>query len=200
MDSTRLVIIATVAAGGLAAPPAVAQEMLRPGMVLVYQTPDGGGQEWKVDLAEADVSLGGWTGCHRVRFAAGGPGAAPDLRETCVADGVLHRWVAGDAAWRASRPILPGDTLDVATSRGVTRYLTGSATVDTISGRPVAVVETVVLTLDASGQVIRRLRERYATALGTATWGVFEVPDSSASEGWRAVQEFRLVAIRGDDP
>jgi hypothetical protein len=50
-----------------------------------------------------------------------------------------------------------------------------------------------VLTLDSAGTAVRRLRERYAPALGTALWGAFEVPEGS---GWKVQQEFRLTAIR----
>jgi hypothetical protein len=61
---------------------------------------------------------------------------------------------------------------------------------------PIDVIPTTVTTFDSTGQIVRRLRERFSVALATATGGVFEVPDTTQSSGWRTIQRFELVAIR----
>lgn len=180
----------------LALRPVVAQQLLSTGTVLVYQVPDGTTREWVVDEATSNVSHGGRTGCMRVRYAAGGPTAGPDERLTCLAGDTLLRWSPTTNAWQIARSIGPADSIDLPLRTGLARYLTGAATLDTISGFPVPVVATTVLTIDSTGSVIRRLQERYAPGLGTATWGRFEVPDPSAPSGWRTAQEFRISAIR----
>jgi hypothetical protein len=60
----------------------------------------------------------------------------------------------------------------------------------------VPVVLTTVTTMDSTGRPVRRLRELYAIGLATATGGEFEVPDSTAAEGWRVEQRFKLREIR----
>ena len=188
-------LFALLACGG--APVALsAQEFLTAGTVLVYRTPDGTEREWVVVEATPNVSHGGRTGCMRVRYAAGGPTAGPDERLTCVAGDSLFRWSAASNQWQLARPIGTSDSLDLPLRTGIARYLTGRATVDTISGMPVPVVATTVLTIDSTGTVVRRLQERFAPGLGTATWGRFEVPDSAAPQGWRTAQEFGISAIR----
>jgi hypothetical protein len=57
------------------------------------------------------------------------------------------------------------------------------------------VIATIVTTIDAQGRPKRRLRERYAITLATATGGTFEVPDPAAPTGWRAEQSFELRTI-----
>ena len=76
------------------------------------------------------------------------------------------------------------------------RYETGAVAEEVIGGLRIAVVATTVTTIDSSGRPKRRLRERYAIGLATATGGVFEVPDATAPDGWRAEQAFELRAIR----
>jgi hypothetical protein len=174
--------------------------MLEPGMQLVYESGGAAGSPWRVESVDRDLTLGGRAGCLRVRFAPGGPRAGADERVTCAADGTLLAWDTASREWRASRPIAPNRTLDVPTRTGTARYSTGRAADDTIAGVRVAVVETTVLTIDSTGRTVRRLRERYAPSLGTATWGAFEVPDPLAAGVWRVTQEFRLIAIRRPDP
>jgi hypothetical protein len=86
--------------------------------------------------------------------------------------------------------------LEIPTRAGAARYQTGRFSVDSISGHRIPVLETMVTTLDQSGTPVRRLRERYAPSLDTATWGVFELPDPGTPEGWRVTQEFWLAEIR----
>jgi hypothetical protein len=73
------------------------------------------------------------------------------------------------------------------------RYTTEDNSYETISGMRLQVITTTVLTVDSLGQPKRRLRERYAVSLATATGGVFEVPDPNA--GWRAEQTFELTRM-----
>jgi hypothetical protein len=53
-----------------------------------------------------------------------------------------------------------------------------------------------VTTFDAAGRPKRRLRERYAPSLTTATGGRFELPDSSRAGEWRGQRSFELREIR----
>ena len=76
------------------------------------------------------------------------------------------------------------------------RYHTSQAGEEVVSGRRLRVIQTEVLTVDSLGRPKRRLRERYAPGLATATGGRFEVPDPSAPGGWRTEQEFELSVIR----
>ena len=192
MSGSAGVMIALLCAPALL----TAQELLTAGTVLVYRTPDGTEREWVVEEATPNLSHQGRSGCMRVRYAAGGPTAGPDERLTCLAGDSLFRWWPTTDQWQLARSIRPADTLDLPLRAGVARYLTGAATVDTISGFPVPVVVTTVLTIDTTGRVSRRLQERFAPGLGTATWGRFEVPDTTSASGWRTAQEFGISAIR----
>lgn len=192
--------IALLVLGTLAAAPALdAQALLATGTVLVYTTPDGTDRAWVVEEATADLAHAGRTGCMRVRYAAGGPTAGPDERITCISGDSLLRWSVAATAWQLARPLAPRDSVDLPLRSGLARYLTGDVSVDTISGLPVPVLATVILTIDTAGRVIRRLQERYAPGLGTATAGRFEVPDSTSPGGWRTTQAFGLSAIRRPD-
>lgn len=162
---------------------------LAAGTKLIYQSGTGR-QVWVVDSAKLDSVA--WCGRVFVRRET----AAPEERVDCLEAGYLLRRAATTGEWRRVRPIHPGLELTTAATGGSrVTYQVGAAAVDTISGRPISVVETVVTTRDSAGVTRRRLRERYAVTLTTATWGIFEVPDPTAQSGWRAQQEFRLVAI-----
>ena len=177
-----------------ALPPATlqGQERLSAGTVLVYRTEGRADQRWLVEGVESGLSHGGRAGCIRVRFAPGGPRTDAEIRFTCVSGDTVMTWSEGEQAWRPSRPIAAGDSLEIRGSRGVTLFSTGGLAVDTVSGEAVPVIATTVLTFDAQGVAVRRLRERYAPSLGTATWGAFDQPEG---DGWRTTVEFRLVAI-----
>ena len=75
-------------------------------------------------------------------------------------------------------------------------YETGAASEETIGTLRIPVIATVVTTRGSDGRPKRRLRERYAISLATATGGVFEVPDPAAPTGWRTEQAFELREIR----
>jgi hypothetical protein len=182
-----LVVAATTASGQ--------DTLLVAGSELVYES-NGQRNTWRVELVERGIARGGWTGCLRVRFAPGGPRATADDRVTCEVDGVLHAWDSTASRWRATRPTRADSYLELPGRTTLSEYRTGAERVETIGGTPVRVVETTVITTDSAGRQVRRLRERYAPALGTATWGVFEVPNPAADGGWRVQVEFTLVEIR----
>jgi hypothetical protein len=166
------------------------------GMELTYASNGTNAPPWRVESVERDVALGGRTGCLRVRYFPGGPRPAADVRLTCEFDGNLHAWNGSTSAWVPTRPLHSGGTLTTRSNGAEHRYVVGDARVDTVSGHPIQVLETTMVTSDSVGRPIRRLRERYAPVLGTATWGVFEQPDSTAPGGWKVVQEFRIVHIK----
>ena len=74
------------------------------------------------------------------------------------------------------------------------RYATSGYAEELVSGIALRVLPTMIVTVDSLGRPKRRLEERYAIALVTATMGRFEVPDSSASAGWRTERDFALRA------
>lgn len=179
------------------APPATQQATaLVVGMELVYESGGTQAAAWRVEHVERNLAMAGRSGCLRVRFAPGGPRPEADIRTTCAADGVLYAWDSAGGAWRASRPIAPNRSLQTGTRTGIETYTTTSAVLEHLGAVTVRAIETTVLTTDSAGRPTRRLRERFAPALGTATWGAFEVPDAAAPGGWRVTQEFRLVAVR----
>jgi hypothetical protein len=167
--------------------------VLTVGMELQYESNGRAGAPWRVESVERDLAIAGRTGCLRVRFAPGGPRAGADVRITCEDAETLWSLDTVSGTWQASRPLGVGGTLETIPAARSTRYtVNGESTVE-IGGYTLRVLETVVLTIDSTGTVVRRLREHYAPALGTATWGAFEVPDG---DGWKVQQEFRLTAIR----
>lgn len=168
--------------------------ILVPGMELVYESNGVQGRPWRVQAVERDITLGGRTGCQRVTFEAGGPRAGIDVRVTCEADGFLFAWDSTAKLWRQSRPLAPGRTMESRSAAGtVSRYTTGAESSVTIDGHHLKVIETEVVTSDSTGKILRRLRERYAPAIGSAVWGAFEVPEGS---GWKTQNEFRLSGLR----
>ena len=170
--------------------------MLVAGAELVYES-GGTVTTWRVEEAREDVAHAGMSGCLRVRYAPGGPSRGADERLTCARGDTLFTWDSAGSRWRAARPIGPGRSLDVPGREGSSiRYTTAAAAVDTIGMHRVMVIATTIVTTDSSGRAVRRLTERYAPALGTATRGTFEVADPASAGGWRSVREFRLVEIR----
>ena len=179
------------------AAPKIASD-LRAGMLLVYASEGRDQPPWSVDQVDAGLALKDRADCARVRIRRQPP-PAPDPEEVrlCVENGVQSGWNAAQSAWLPQRPIGPDMTLDLPRPSGeVVRYATGKVTVEVIGTRRIQVVETTVTTVDASGKPVRRLIERYAPGLTTATGGRFEVPDAAAPGGWRAQQTFELREIR----
>jgi len=151
---------------------------------------------WVIDSVFHGVQHGGRGGCTRVVLRTRADQPAPEVRLSCVAGDTLLTWSAAAATWRPQRPLVAGRMLSIAgASGGVQEVTTGVAAVDTIGTRQVPVVETVLLTRGPDGRPTRRLTERYAPSLATATAGTFETADSTAAGGWRVAQRFRLVGI-----
>jgi hypothetical protein len=166
------------------------------GLELTYAANGTPSPPWRVESVERDVSLGGRTGCLRVRYAPGGPRAGADVRVTCEADGIIFAWDSTRATWRPSRTVRVSSSLDISSGANVNSYATFSFRVDTVGVHPVRVLETHLVTKDSTGKPVRRLSEFYSPALATATWGKFERPDPSVPGGWKVEQEFKLVAIK----
>lgn len=188
--------LCAVLIAGFASMPQAQRTLLVPGMHLSYSSNGQVGAPWRVESVQPDIELGGRSGCLRVVFAAGAPRPVPDVRVTCEEAGVLAAWDSVQKVWRPTRPVRAGGTLDGRSGTNTVRYIVDAESQDTVSGVVIRVLATQVITRDSTGKEIRRLRERYAPELGTATWGTFETPDAAAPGGWRVTQEFRLVAIK----
>jgi hypothetical protein len=181
----------------LAAQSAAIGGLLRPGMQLVYES---GGVEspWTIDSVTRDTSLGGRTGCVRLRLRTSAGQATSDTRAHCADSATMFTWDERRGELRPARPLRPGATLELPQrDGGSVRFETGpGTTVEQIGALAVEVLPTTVTTRDSAGHVLRRLRERFALGLATATGGVFELPDAAGPNGWRTVRQFALVAIR----
>ena len=169
---------------------------LRAGMTLQY-TSDGRDQPpWSIESVETAVPLNSSADCARVGIRRQPDGAVDESR-LCVEGGMVVAWDDKQRAFVPQRPAGPGLQLTQRRANGDTvTYATGATHEEIVSGVRLQVIETTVTTANASGQNIRRLRERYAITLTTATGGVFEVPDPAAASGWRAQQVFELRDIR----
>ena len=101
---------------------------------------------------------------------------------------------------RPQRPVRPGMVMEFTRPNGSrVRYEVGGTGQERVPGLGidrVPVVLTTVTTMDSTGRAVRRLRELYAIGLATATSGEFEVADSTATDGWRLQQRFKLREIR----
>jgi hypothetical protein len=168
---------------------------LRAGMQLVYAS---GGREnpaWLVEAVVHDTTLNGMSRCSAVTLRVNPAATAPERRMTCARNDSLFAWDSAGNSHRFVRPIGPRMTTEMQGRTTVSTYETSGLSADTISGLATPVVLTTVTTRDSTRRVLRRLRERYAPGLGTATTGVFEVPDSTQSTGWRTERSFTLVRI-----
>jgi len=165
-------------------------------MTLTYGSGGRDQPPWTVDSVHRALSLGGRSGCTRIflRMRPDQPSAPP--RVACRGGDTLFTWSVTASEWRAERPLGGGMTLRVPQPSGaMLDYATGQLGDTTISGHRFAFVHTTVVTSDAQGRVVRRLRERYAVALATALGGVFEVPDSATTGAWRESQRFDLIRV-----
>jgi hypothetical protein len=166
-------------------------------MQLVYESAGERGAPWTVELVRLDLEHAGRSGCSEIVFAPRGGAEGPEVRWRCREGDLL--WAHGGDAeeWSVLRPVGPNATWSRTDESGQVRarYVTGETSVEHIGDWRVPVVETTVETFDAEGTLVRRLRERYATGLDTATWGMFEVPDAAEPSGWRTTLSFELVAI-----
>ncbi len=169
---------------------------LRQGMELRYESGGAAQPPWTVDSLVLGATLRPGMECAVVRLRRN-PDRPPDESRLCVGHDTLYRYEPTAGDWAISRPVGPGMVWETRQPGGDrVRYETGARAEETISGLVIAVVPTTILTTDSLGAPKRRLRERYALSLTTATGGVFEVPDSAAAGGWRASQAFELREIR----
>ena len=170
---------------------------LRPGMELVYESNGKAQPPWLVDSAVAGLPLDQYRGCARILLRRRPSPAPAEESRHCVSGDTLFAWNARDSLWRPQRPVGPGMRMSFPRAGGDTvRYETTEPMEEVVSGRRIRVIETTVTTVDSLGRPKRRLRERYAPALATATGGRFEVPDAAAPGGWRIEQAFELSVIR----
>jgi hypothetical protein len=162
---------------------------LRTGMQLVYSS-NGIETPWLVVSANADSVVAEGRRCLSVRLRLNPADTAITSRIQC-ADG--KQMLAGSAASGALQPARPLDAGELVMVRpGRTRYVSRSLEFDTIGGVGYAVVPTIVEFIDGGGRVARRLRERFAIELATATCGVFEVAEGT---GFRTERQFMLAAV-----
>jgi hypothetical protein len=193
----------TVIAGALVLAPLTATGMpgalLRPGMQLIYSSNDQDQPPWTID--SVGIYHGGQAGeeCARIyqRRRPGQTRSEPSI--LCLTNDTLFSWdsVGG---FIPQRPVGPGMVMEFIRANGSkVRYEVGGTRQERVAGLKVdqvPVVLTTVTTSDSLGRAVRRLRELYAVGLATATSGEFEVPDSTAPEGWRVEQRFKLREIR----
>ena len=192
MSVLTIAITLSLLQAAAATPPGSA---LRPGMALVYESEGKAQPAWMVIAVIANAPLKDGAACAVVQIRRS-PAAAPEVR-LCIESGILLQWNDADKAWQAQRPVSGGRTLTLPRPNGETIvYETGEPSQVTIGDRVLPVIPTTVTTMDASGRPIRRLRERYALSLTTATDGEFEVADTSATSGFRTTQSFVLREIK----
>lgn len=159
---------------------------LSDGTRLIYESAGVRQEAWVYDSVRV-VERVAFDRCVRVFRPVG-------TRESCArSDTLFEPGAAGELA--PVRPLAPGMQLTfTAASGNVLHYATGDASLRRIGNDvELTVVRTIIVTRDANGTILRRLREDYAPALLTAVWGVFEEPDGNG--GWTAVREFSLVAV-----
>lgn len=170
---------------------------LRPGMQLVYASGGRDQAPWSIDAVEPRLALKGDADCARLSLRRQAGQLQPDESRLCLDRETLYTWDPAKSDWVAQRPVGPGMELTLSRPNGDTvRYETGVVSEETIGTLRLPVIATTVTTVDSQGRPKRRLRERFAITLATATGGTFEVPDTSAPTGWRTEQTFELREIR----
>ena len=164
-------------------------------MRLIYESMGERQPPWHVDSVAPGARLRPGFDCAVIHLRRRPDGPAEESR-LCAAADTLHRWDASREGWTIARPVGPHMTwASSGPHSSLIRYETGAASVDTVAGRRVPVILTTVTTIDSSGRPLRRLRERYALSLATATRGTFEVSDSASAGAWRVQREFVLREI-----
>ena len=170
---------------------------LRAGMELVYASNGVALPPWTVQVVQPGAALKINADCAVVRIRRQVDRVEAPEERLCVERNVLQAWDANRAAWVPQRPIGAGMQLRLPRPNGDTlHYSTSTISGEAINGVHLLIVNTTMTTVDATGQTTRRLVERYAASLTTATGGRFEVPDAKAPGGWRTEQEFELREIR----
>jgi hypothetical protein len=186
----RFLLFVALAAALLADRPG---NQLTQGMQLVYSSGDTENPPWTI-LSVRDTVLGGMTSCRVVALTTG---TRPlERRLWCSRGDTLFAWDSAGSSHGVLRPIGEGMSVVASGARGNRlQYETRSALQQTVSGVTVDVIQTTLVTSDSARRPIQRLREFYAPSLATATSGIFEVPDSTVSGGWRTQTSFKLVRI-----
>jgi hypothetical protein len=170
---------------------------LRAGMQLIYASGGRDQPPWIVVAVDRTAVSEPGADCVRVRIRRQAAQTEAPEERLCIEGGTLYAWNAARSERLAQRPV--GEHMDATFPRpngDTIRYITGVFAEETIGTYTLRVLPTTVLTVDASGKPKRRLVERYAIALTTATGGRFEAPDPAAPGGWRTEQSFELREIR----
>lgn len=170
--------------------------LLRPGTRLQYSSNGEAQPPWTVDSVTHSPALRPASQCTVIHLRRRPDQPRAEPTRLCLARDTLFAWDSTRQLWTPSRPAGPAMQLSIPRRVGGTvDYETTGTSVDTISGHVISVLLTTVTTRDSLGRAVRRLRERYALSLATATGGTFETPDSLAPGTWRSQQVFVLRAI-----
>ncbi|MEX2178247.1 MAG: hypothetical protein WD801_06025 [Gemmatimonadaceae bacterium] len=169
--------------------------LLSRGTQLVYASAGQDAPPWTVEQITRDTTLGGMHRCSVIHLRTSPAQAAPEHRMYCVRGDTLFAWDSAQLRHAPLRPVGPDMSMEVKGRTVTSTYVTGERLREAIGSVAVDVLVTTVTTRDSTGAVVRRLRERYSVGLATATGGVFEIPDSTASSGWRQQRAFELVRV-----
>jgi hypothetical protein len=194
--------VAALLAAGLSGAPERARlaSGLEAGMQLLYESDGEQQPPWSIDSVRVDAALREGSECAVIQMRRRPDQSPPEESRLCLANDTLYRWEAKRADWAIMRPVGPRMSWTSRKASGdLVRYETGETAEEKISGRAIQVVHTTVTTSDSTGRPNRRLRERYALSLTTATGGTFEMPDSSRAGDWHGQRSFDLREIRPRD-
>ncbi len=170
---------------------------LQPGMQLIYESEGERQPPWTVDSVLPNAGPRPDSECARVAIRRMPGQTTAEATLLCVSRDTLYQWDMQRQDWSISRPVGPGMTwTSHQPNTDVVRYETADTASESISGRTIRVLHTTVTTSDSSGRPKRRLRERYALSLTTATGGTFETADSSRAGAWVPQRSFELKEIR----
>ncbi len=166
---------------------------LVPGLQLVYVAGADTQPVWTIDSVEWDRTHDGRSGCSPIVLRTGAPAA--DVRWLCRSGDTLFSWSASRSNhWAPQRPVGGGVTLVLPRPNGGhATYAVAAVECDVVGDVRIATVVTTIVQSDSTGRALRRLRERYAPGLATATGGTFEIAEG---QGWKVDRDFKLVALR----
>ena len=200
MRQARISILVLTLAVIQVAPTDQPGSLLKPGMQLIYSSNDQDQPPWFIDSVRVDPSHRAGSSCVTFHQRRQSGQTEPEESRLCLANDTLFNWNRERNEWRAQRPVGPGMVMEFVRPNGTrVRYEVGGTGQERVAGLAVdrvPVVMTTVTTMDSTGRPVRRLRELYSIGLATAIGGEFEVPDSTAAEGWRVEQRFKLREIR----
>jgi hypothetical protein len=174
--------------------------LLGTGTRLWYSSDGKEGDPWTVERIVHDTTLGGLDRCAVIQLRTSPSQTTPEIRTWCVRSDSLFAWDAAQQSHRLLRPVGANMTVTIPSPRGGSAtYTTGTMEewryADDAISIGTRVLPTEVVSRDSTGRVIRRLREHYALSLATAVSGVFEVPDSARTSGWREERAFTLTRV-----